>query len=301
MSIKLSYLENFLTISKIGSFSKSADHLKISQSAISQQMETLESYFGTQLFKRSTKGVSLTETGEILLKRVKVIVDQIKLIKAEIGEKELRQMIKISASTIPGEHILPKYYAKFKSDNPNVEFQIDINDTATSLNKLFEESVDFAAVGSLMGYDEKIDRIVLAEEELVLVVPKDHELASEENINFKEILKYPYISREPASGTRIESEKLLENIGIPPEDLKIICELTTTESVLSGVADGMGISIISSIAAKKMEAAGLVKVLKPKDFNSKRKLFLVKLKDKSFKNQLVERFWDFVKKEVDRN
>jgi DNA-binding transcriptional LysR family regulator len=301
MSIKLSYLENFLIISKIGSFSKSADHLDISQSAISQQMETLESYFDTKLFKRSTKGVSLTETGEILLKRAKIIVDQIKLINAEIGEKELRQIIKISASTIPGEHILPKYYAKFKSDNPNAEFQIDINDTATSFNKLFEESVDFAAVGSLMGHNEKIDRIILTQEELVLAIPKDHKLASEEYIDFKEILKYPYISREPASGTRIESEKLLKNNGIAPEDLKIICELTTTESVLSGVADGMGISIISSIAAKKMEAAGLVKILKPKDYSPKRKLFLVKLRQKSFKNQQVEDFWDFVEKEVSKS
>ena len=299
MAIKLKYLENFLKIVELGSFSKAANQLDMSQSAISQQMENIEKYFGVKIFTRSIKGVSLTEEGKILLKRTKLIIDNFHLAKAEIEEKikGISGILKISSSTTPGQHILPIYFSKFQRKNPKIKFQDEINDTTTSFNKLLNKEVDLAGVGSLINDVDSIEYIILAEEELVLVVPPDHELSNKKIISPSDILKFPYISRESTSGTRIESEKLLRKMGISPKKLRIFCELTTTESVLTAVSEGMGISLISSIAASKAEAANLVKCIRLSDSELiKRKLYLIRLKNHDTKNHLINLFWDFVKK-----
>jgi len=299
LTIKISYIENFLKIVELGSFTKAADKLNISQSAISQQIEALEKYFSAKLFIRSNKGVFLTEEGKILLKRAKPIIDNLNLAKAEINERleGLGGILKISSSTVPGEHILPIYFTQFKKEKPNVKFQVEINDTATSFNKLINKEVDLAAVGSLLKYDDIVEYIILAEEELVFIVSTDHDLAKKKSITIYDIIKYPYIARESTSGTRYESERILESMGVPIEKMKIFCELSSTESILTAVSEGIGFSLISSIAAQKMEAAGLIKILPfPKKVPNKRTLYLVRLKELDLlDNKLLSSFWEFAK------
>ncbi|MHA1357340.1 MAG: selenium metabolism-associated LysR family transcriptional regulator [Candidatus Helarchaeota archaeon] len=299
MTIKLSFLETFIKIVEYGSFSKTARNLNISQSAISQQMEVLENFFRAKLFKRNMKGVTLTEEGKILLKYAKNILGSIKIAQIEISQKnkELKGSLRISSSTIPGEHILPKYTIKFKQKHPSINFQIEVNDSDISLLKLTNDYVDLAAVGSLKEKDE-FETIELAEEDLVLAVPTGHDLAAKETVDLKEILQYNYVTREKTSGTRRESEKIMKEAGISPEKLRIVGELNTTESVLTAVAEGLGISLVSAIAAEKVEKTGLIKCLKlPETITAKRKLFLVKKRTEStLQNKLLEEFWEFVKK-----
>lgn len=299
MTLNLHFLETLTKIVEFGSFSKTALNLNISQSAISQQIEVLERYFGAKLFERNIKGVTLTEEGEILLKHAKKIKGIINIAKMEIAhaQGEVRGTLRISSSTIPGEHILPKFTILFMQTHRNVNFRIEVNDSDISLAKLVGENVDLAAVGSL---EEKqgFEIIQLAEEELVLAVPKNHQLAQKEIIDPQDILKFPYISREKTSGTRKESEKILRSAGIPPEDLQVVGELNTTESILTAVSEGLGISLISSIAASKMEKTGLIECLRlPNSISSMRKLYLVKRKvDKNQENKLLIEFWEFVNK-----
>ncbi|NVM55312.1 MAG: LysR family transcriptional regulator [Candidatus Helarchaeota archaeon] len=300
MTLNLHFLEIFTKIVEFGSFSKTALNLNLSQSAISQQIEVLEKYFGAKLFERSIKGVQLTDEGKILKKYCDNILDNVKMAKMEIARSlgEIKGILRISSSTIPGEHILPKYIIQFKKKYPNIEFEIEVNDSEISLNRLREGIVDLAAVGSL-DESEKFDFKTLAEEELVLVVPKDHELVKKGLDNLKDISKYSYIFREKTSGTRKESEKILKTAGIKIGDLEIVGELNTTESILTAISEGLGISLVSSIAASKLEKTGLVKCLKLLNISTARKLYLVKKKQEDrTESQLTKAFWNFVKKET---
>ena len=87
---------------EFGSFSKTAQNLNISQSAISQQIEILERYFNAKLFVRSIKGVNLTEEGKILLKHAKNIKGTVDIAKMEIAQSlgEFRSILRISSCTI---------------------------------------------------------------------------------------------------------------------------------------------------------------------------------------------------------
>lgn len=296
--LNIQFLETFIRIVEFGSFSKTAAKLNVSQSAISQQIEVLEKYFGAKLFERNIKGVELTSEGNILMKYSKTILDNLELAKKEIEESlgEIKGVLKISTSTIPGEHILPKFFINFKKDYPSVNFQIEVNDSEISLNKLRDRTIDLAAVGSLDN-ERDFDCIVLAEEELVLAVPINHELANKDIRSLRDIIKYPYLVREKSSGTRKESEKIFNQEGLSIKDLQIVTELNTTESILTAISEGLGISIISSIAASKYEKSGLIKCLRLRNLSTKRKLYLIKNKEIDGKSSnLLNTFWDFIKK-----
>lgn len=293
--MRLDYLKTFLTVARIGSFSIAAKQLRTSQGTVSNHIAALEEYFDAQLLKRTAKGVEVTAAGAILKEAAEKILQDLENAKTQISltKHKLTGVVKIAASTIPEEHLLPSLIAEFQKRNPDIKFKIKAEDSVSSLQSLQANEVDFAAAGSIRGYSEKFDVIEIGEEQLVLIVPCNHELSRRKSVKLEEALKYPYINREEGSGTRAEIEHILESLGIPVSKLKTSLELGSTESVITAVSEGRGISIVSSIASKKAQAAGLVTILKLEDANSTRKLYL--LRPKRTLLNAAEAFWEFCK------
>jgi LysR family transcriptional regulator, transcriptional activator of the cysJI operon len=294
--IRFDYLKTFLTVARTQSFSVAAKELRTSQGTVSHHIATLEQYFDAELFKRTQNGMVLTEAGSTLKKTAETILQEAQEAKAKISKdkQNLSGIISISASTIPEEHIIPSLIADFQKNYPSVKFKIKTEDSLTSLRSLHAGNVDFAAVGTIQGFEEKFNFLQVGQEELVLIVPCKHSLAKQETIKLAEITKFPFVSREETSGTRKEIEQLLENSKIPMDQLKIALELGSTESVITAISEGRGISIVSSIAAKKAEAAGLVKIVKIIEATKKpRKLYIAKSKRPILK--VSEAFWAFCK------
>ncbi len=263
-TIRFDYLNTFLTVARTHSFSVAAKELKTSQGTVSHHIAALEEYFDAELFKRTANGVEVTDAGATLKETAEKILQQAQDAKAKIStaKHKLSGTIRIAASTIPGEHIIPSLIAEFQKKYPDVKFKIKAQDSLTSLNSLQANDADFAAVGTMQGFEEKFDFLQIGEEQLVLIVPCNHELAKHKTVKLNAILTYPFINREETSGTRKEIERLLEKNNIRSQQLKVALELGSTESVITAVSEGRGISIISSIAAKKAQAAGLVKIVK---------------------------------------
>jgi DNA-binding transcriptional LysR family regulator len=294
--LRIDFLKTFLEVVSAGSFLEAAKKLNVTQATVSNQIASLEEYFGVKLFVRTRDGVTLTDEGKILSKRARQIFDLIDATKREIinSTKRLRGTIKIAASTIPGEHILPIIAGGFKKVYPEVDIEVEIGDTGVSLKKLIEGRVDFAATGSLFDNQNFFETKVIARERLVVITPVNHELSSKKSIELSEILNYPFVSREPSSGTRNEINKIFAEQHIDPNKLNIVLELGSTGSVITAVSEGIGISIISSIAAEKARAAGLLNIVEIKNARNWRELYLVRLKKPEYP-EILEKFWSTVK------
>ena len=294
--MRFDYLKTFLTVAKTHSFSHAAKELDLTQGAVSHHIAALEKYFDAEFFKRAANGVEVTDAGAILAEAAEKILSEVEQVKVEVSTTKsiLSGAIKIAASTIPSEYLLPSLVAEFQKNHSGVKFKIKAEDSINSLLELQTDDVDFAAVGTLEGFAEKLEAIEIGEEELVLIVPNSHELASRKLVKPHEILKYSYINREETSGTRKEIERLLESAGVSPDKLRTTLELASTESVITAVSEGRGISTISSIASKRAQAAGLVTVLHLQGVNTTRKLYMVRPKRLLVKTS--EMFWDFCKK-----
>ena len=150
-TIRFDYLKTFLTVARTHSFSTAAKELGTSQGTVSHHIAALEAYFDAELFKRTANGVEVTEAGATLKETAEKILQEAQDAKAKISsaKQNLSGTIKIAASTIPGEHIIPSLIAGFQKQHPDVRFKIKAQDSITSLQSLQADDVDFAAVGTI--------------------------------------------------------------------------------------------------------------------------------------------------------
>ena len=295
-TIRLDYFKTFLKVAETHSFSVAAKELKTTQGTVSHHIAALEEHFDAELFKRAAYGVEVTEAGETLKETAEKIIQETQDAKAKIAsaKQTLTGTITIAASTIPEEHLIPSVIAEFQKQHPTVKFKIKTEDSLNSLNSLQVHAVDFAAIGTIQGYEEKFDFLQVGEEELVLITPCKHPLAKQEFVKLAEVGKYPFVSREETSGTRKEIERLFVSNKISIKTLNVALELGSTESVMTAVSEGRGISIVSSIAAKKAQAADLVKIIKIREATKNlRKLYIAK--PKSTLSKVSQAFWEFCK------
>ncbi|MEM2777272.1 MAG: LysR substrate-binding domain-containing protein, partial [Candidatus Jordarchaeales archaeon] len=158
---------------------------------------------------------------------------------------------------------------------------------------LLRGEADLAAVGSLMEASAKeIEVTPIGRERLVFICPVNHELAMKKKVTLEDCLRYPFVFRGKTSGTRIEAERAFMQLGVPLDKVKISLEAGSTEAVINAVSVGLGITVLSETAARKAEAAGLVKIIEVEGWDVERVLYLVRDKRRKM-SAAVEEFWRF--------
>ncbi len=173
--MKIEFLRNFIKLNEYKNFSKLADDLGKSQSTLSHQISHIEKDLGNiTLINRTTRNFELTEAGKIYLDYAKKIIDLYDSCQQELAryseDKLGETVIKITASTLPGSHILPKFIANFRFNNPNVDFNIIINNSKRSIELLLNDEADFAGIGSLMDFKEQeFDYKKISEDKIVFI------------------------------------------------------------------------------------------------------------------------------------
>jgi len=296
--MQIEYLRNFIKLTQFKSFSKLAQELPISQSTLSHQISQIEKDFGGKLIDRSTKKFELTKAGEIFLKHAESIINIYDNCKREISEffQQKIEDIIISASTIPGSHVLPKYIAEFRNKNPSVNFKILINNSQKSIENIKKGSADFAGIGSFMKYNrDGFDFIKIGEEKIKFICSPTHELLQDGNnsVSFEVLTKYPFVWREKGSGMR----ETFKNQFPKYKDLNIKLIINDNDSIISTVSDSNYIGIMSEIMTNKIPH--LVKSLEIKEFPevAKRSLYFLKLKNKEL-SELKNKFWEYIKQKI---
>ncbi len=259
--MNLKQLEAFVKIADTGSFSKAAKDLFLTQPTISAHITSLEKELNSRLFVRNTKEVRLSESGETLYsyaKQMLVLQRKIEETFATKEEKE-QQCITIAASTIPAQYLLPNILVAFNEKYPNQQFKIVETDSAKVVEHVLNHTADVGFTGTAL--DKKsCKHIPFYQDELVVIAPnteKYRELQTTER-RASWIAEERLIMREEGSGTRKEAEKQLKKIGLNVAKLNVICSMENPESIKKAVASGMGVSIISKLAAEDDVQKGLL-------------------------------------------
>ena len=293
MDPKISYFQTFLFAAKTKSFSKAAKKLGVTQGTVSNHISVLEKFFDAQLFLRTPEGVDLTTEGNILYENAEKLLENISSAKQQmrILHEHPEGVIRIAASTTPGEHLLPSIIKDYTKVFRDVSFQIQITDSEKCFKLLEDRTVDIIAVGNI--YDGSYESEVIGKDRLVLIVPPEHQLAKKEVAKLSDILKEDYIDREVGSGTREIFVEALHDKGYSMMDLHTIMSLGSNSSIITAVSEGYGISIISEIPAKKAADAGQLKIVPIADLDLTRYMYLVKGK-KPRNPSAIKSFWDFV-------
>ena len=258
--MNLKQLEAFVQVAEGGSFSKAARELYLTQPTISAHISSLEKELNVRLFVRNTKEVSLSDNGKDLYKYAKQMVDLQGKIEEHFGMKKDsgKHCITIAASTIPAQYLLPKVLMCFNEKYPEEQFKIKETDSAQVVTQIVDCMADVGFTGTVLE-KKHCKYIPFYKDELVIIAPNTEKYRrfQEECPNDISWLKREHvIMREEGSGTRKEAEKQLRSAGVNMVDLEIIASIENQESNKKSVRQGIGVSILSRLAATDEAKAG---------------------------------------------
>lgn len=258
--MNLKQLEAFVQVAEGKSFSKAAKELFLTQPTISAHIASLERELNARLFVRNTKEVSLSEDGKDLYRYAKQIIDLQKQIEErfETEEEGSRHCITIAASTIPAQYLLPRVLKRFNEKYPDEQIKIMESDSSKVVSQIVDHIVDVGFTGTVL--EKKHCRYLpFYKDKLAVITPNTERyrwLKEESPDGIDWILEEHLIMREEGSGTRKEAEEQLKAAGIPAEKLDVIASIGNQETIKKSVRQGMGITILSELAAVDEEADG---------------------------------------------
>jgi DNA-binding transcriptional LysR family regulator len=288
-------LKVFCIVAETKSFSRASEIIRLTQPAVSLQIQALEETYGTKLFNRSGCIITLTKSGEMLYRYAKEINSLYSAAEKEIGSFTglTKGVISVGASSTIGNYVLPAVVAEFKRKHPKVGVHIHIANSKSIVEYLNAANVD---VGLVEGEVKKQKLVAekLMSDEMVLIMPPSHQWANKANLSVMTLAKEPLIFREEGSGTRQMIEKYFTKHGISPQQIKIALIMGSTESIKGAVEEGLGVSIISMWAAKKEKRYGTLKTATFKEERFIRDFSLLRRKAKE-SSHTVERFISFLK------
>lgn len=281
-------LQVFHTVARFLSFTKAADYLHMTQPAVTFQVRQLEDYFNTRLFDRTHNRISLTEAGQRVFEYAASIFELYSEMENSVRDLtgEVSGVLMLGASTTIAEYMLPALLGDFKAKYPEVTIRLRVANTDGIVSMIENNEIDLGVVEAPVGNKNLVVE-PCRYDQMVVVVPQKHPLAGKEKVSIKKLLEYPYICREEGSGTR---EVMLETLlaeGADPEDIEIVMELGSPESVKGAIEAGMGISIMSrATIAKELKLGTLVAVTldkaieRPYSFVHQKQKFRLRAMDK---------------------
>ena len=270
-------LASFLEVAKLQSFSRAAEKIYRTQPAISAQVRLLEQECGEKLFDRSGKKVLLTPAGEILQRYAQRIIELNKEALQAIAElnQTARGKLQIGANEATCLYVLPKTFARFRELYPLVQISIYRNFSHKILQKVQEGAIEVGIV-TLPQSANNMEVIPVFRDEMQVIVPANHPLATNRSATVEEIANFPLIL--PKTGhTRVVLDRLLRAYR---EHLQVSMELASVETIKKFVGAGLGISIVSRAYAQPEVAAGLVKLIPLEGLKLYRELGLIYRRDR---------------------
>lgn len=291
-------LDAFVKVIELGSFSKAAEAIFLSQPSVSTYISSLEKDLGQALLNRSTKEVSPTLAGKIFYENAKELI----ALKHNAAERiknlsgETSGTINIVASSVPSQYILPNILAGFCRLYPRISFNVKQLDTHDASKFIVAQRADVGILGGITNPDKCVYQEFMSER-MVFIAPKTS-IYTDKEYTIEELLHHRcFIGREEGSGTRSEYEAHFTKQGVDVSKIKTCISFDNTQSIINAVINGMGIAVVSEYAAKSFVAKGDICTIKLHPELPRRNFYYV-LKKNFYHSHLVDLFIDYLKTNV---
>lgn len=295
LKINLKQLEAFVATAEFSSFTKAADVLYLTQSTVSSHISALENTLGVRLIQRSARQrVTLTREGEQVYREAKDILNRCQALQ-DLGIHDNRSQLVIGASTVPGQCLTPEIMADFLTTHPDSRYVQLRGDSAQVHQYLAQGKANVGFVGTAAD-PKNYHYHPIAEDRLVLVTPNQEPYCSalEKGVSGFDLLNQPMILREKSSATRQETEAHLGRNGFSPDQLNIIAQIDNPEAIKSSVSRGLGVSVISVLAAREEILSGRLLAFELGDHGAHRKIYLTWRKN-AILTPIEQTFLEFVR------
>jgi DNA-binding transcriptional LysR family regulator len=240
--MQIESLKVFCDLAETESFTKAAQINGVTQSAVSQQISSLERTFKSPLIERSKKKFRLTREGQVLYDFGKQIIQAYELLHSQLQELKdvISGTIRIATIYCIGLHDLPPYIKKFMRIHPTVNVHVEYR----RHNQVYEDVLGNVVDLGLVAYpakDGRLEIVPLHKDPLVLICYPQHPLARQKTVKLKTLAGQKFVGFEPDIPTRKAIDKILREYGA---SANYVMEFDNIETVKRAVEIDAGISIV---------------------------------------------------------
>ena len=269
-------LETFSAVARLGSFTKAAEALHLTQPAVSIQIRQVVDVVGMPLFEQNGREITLTAAGEELQSAVRNLDDVWNRLESTLDAlKGLKRGRLRVALVTTAKYFLPRMLGTFCRQYPDIDIELEIGNRANIIGRL-RGNEDDLYVMSYPPTETDIVSYPFLDNEYVVIAPATH-WAAGKSVTLEKLATEPFLLREQGSGSRQIVDQYLGERGI---ELNVRLSLASNEAIRELVASGMGLSILSRHALGEQPERDGLTLLKVKNFSLSRPWCVVHLRTK---------------------
>lgn len=255
--MELRQLEHFVAVARYLSFTRAADAVSVVQSSLSSSVGKLERELGTLLFERTTRTVSLTPAGWALLPVAQRVLSEVHTAKEAVAAVTgvLRGRLGVGTIQLLTWVDLPASLSRFHQAHPGVEIALGEAPVDELLKELLAGDLDIAYIARDQSrLPETLSVLATWEEELVIIAPRDHPLARQDQVLLSSLGQEPFVDFQAGSGLQKVVERLCEEAHL---ERHITLSVTQLDLLISLVRVGLGVAIIPAPVAERTDLASI--------------------------------------------
>lgn len=278
MNISFRQIRSFLAAAKLGSFTRAADSLFITQPALTIQIRNMEEALEVRLFDRNTRNVTLTRVGASLLPVFERMVTDLDSVVSEAREIVAlrRGIVRIALLPSVAAAILPSAIKEFRALYPGASFLVHDLIDSQIIEQVRAGVVDIGITGGDID-DKSIRLLHKKSESLKVIFPQGHPLSSFATIGIHDLAEFPLITLNASTSVRTVVEEAFARAGLTPING---CEATYMMTVASMVSAGLGIAVLPASAQEDYAFPDLSRAL-VNDIHLRRNISIITLSDKT--------------------
>lgn len=265
-------LQVFEAIARLGSFTRAAEELFLTQPTVSMQIKKLTDAVGLPLFEQIGKRIYLTDAGKALQATCAEVFERLDHFEMLVSDmKGLKQGTLRLAVVTTAKYFAPRLLGEFCRRYPGIDVSLKVSNRERILERISENRDDLYVLGQP---PEELDVVYEAflDNPLVVLAQIDHPLVGQHGIPLQRLAQEPFIMREPGSGTRMAVERLFRAQNI---ELEVRMELGSNEAIKQAIVGGLGISVLSRHTLALDAASGQLAILDAEHFPIQRQWYAV--------------------------
>ena len=298
MNITLRQLQVFEKVARRLSFTHAAQELYLTQPAVSMQIKLLEDNLGLPLLERLGKKLYLTEAGREIYRLSRTIASQLQETEQVLEAIKGTEGGTLTISVVSTVHYFAiRALANFCKSFPKVRIDLKVTNRQGLLRLLEENATDLALMGKPPA-DWDLIAEAFMDNPLVVIAPPGHPLCQQQEIPLAKLEKETFLIREQGSGTRGAVESFFKRKGL---SISGSMEMNTNTAIIHGVAEGLGLGIVSLHTIQRELDDGRLVILNVDSFPLMRKWYLAHRSGKklshaaeAFKTFVKEHAWEFM-------
>lgn len=244
--LNLHLLEQFVALARTKNFTRAAEELHLSQPALSRAIQKLEDQLGRPLFERKPREVVLTDLGELLLERAREILKLMEDTFAELSDAGSRSRIRLGAIPTIAPYFLPGLLSSFAKGHPEVSVIVQEDTTESLIRRCGHGELDLAIL-ALPVIARNLEVEPLFDEELLLVVPAGHPLASSKTAPIGAVEGFPFVMLSEAHCLSDNISSFCRRKSVQPITVERTSQLATVQELVSL---NHGVSIVPEMARR---------------------------------------------------